>query len=212
MDTLTEPHPAWPERAVLDLEEASDDVAGAVSFIAGLPAREQALIFDRPVRLGADPEQDVTVLRVLAAAVSAFVQVDWILEGGLPPSWLPLRNLVHLPPPRPDGSDLVTTWRERFVFGLCGYRRGPGFVSIHDVRPGGTKYHISVPGGELFLQLAGSDRTPDDPAAAELLDRLGELGLVLMLAPGRPFVLPYHVYRWPVPGRIGAAARTGYDG
>jgi hypothetical protein len=210
MRTLSTRHPAWPDTAILDLDQAVDDLDAALQFVASLPARDQALQFTRPVRLAEDTAHDAAVLQILASAVAAFVPVNWVLTGLLPWS---LRTVVHLPPPRnaPDADAVAGEWQRRVKFGLCAWRRGPGFVSIYDVRPNGTKYSLKAPDGP-FLAITSSRETPPPGAAADLLEELAGLDLVLRLDRANTVLLPYHAYRWPVPGRVGSTARTGYSG
>jgi hypothetical protein len=211
MRTLTTPHPLWPPTHVLHLSEAADDLDTALDVIPQLQADDQRLEFDRPVRFGGRPEFDTAVLRILGAAAAAFVPVDWTLTGDLP--WA-VRSVLHLPPPRDNGTVAARTWRAHFRFGLCAYRTGPGFISIHDVRPAGPKNRVIVQDewAPTFLTLACTDLIPTDERGMTLLEQLAAIELALRVGDDRCVVLPYHAYRWPVPGRPGSVPRTGYTG
>lgn len=175
---------ADPERAARAVERAE--------------ARAVPLLLPDAVRFGTGPAEDAAVLRLLAAATAGHVDVRWRLAGT--PPW-PERTLVHLRPPTGAADDAgeryAGPWRAGHRFGLCTYRRGPGFVALRDVRPGATRVRATVGGPwipEFDALLSGTARP-----GGELLDALLAAGLVLPLDTDRYVLLPYRLRRWPVP-------------
>lgn len=169
------------------------------------PASVQAAVDGRlgvagPVRFGADPATDGSVLRFLAAATAGFVDVGWELAGE--PPYTP-RDLVHLCPPRRFADAAAERfgqhWRANHRFGLCSYRQGPGFRTVRDVRPDGGHLRAVVdePWADAFDSLVADPVTP--AAAAPLLDELVHAGLALRLGAQHHVVLPYRLIRRPIP-------------
>jgi hypothetical protein len=202
MRTLSAPHPAWPETVELDFGRIDADPDAALRFVAELAGRAQRLRLPEPFAFGEFAHRDATMVRLLAVAAAAFVPVDWTLRESLPDT-IPERALCHLPPPRDDG-ELGRGWREAHDVGSCTYRYGPGFVLIHDTRPGGPINRVHVEAGwvDTFRTLAGTDRPPAGGAAADLIDQLAAHQLALRLDDRYAVVLPYHADRRPPPGRV----------
>ena len=199
MRTLSAPHPAWPETVDLDFARIEADPGAALRVVAGLAGRAQRLRLPEPFAFGDSAHRDATMVRLLAVAAATFVPVDWTLREPLPDT-IPGRALCHLPPPR---NELGRRWREAHDGGSCTYRYGPGFVLIHDTRPGGPLNRVHVEAGwvDTFRTVAGTDRPPADGAAADLLDQLVAHQLALRLDDRYAVVLPYHADRRPPPGR-----------
>jgi hypothetical protein len=202
MRTLSAPHPEWPETVELGFGRIDADPDGALRVVAGLAGRAQRLRLPEPFAFGEFAPRDATMVRLLAAAAAAFVPVDWTLREPLPDT-IPERALCHLPPPRDDG-ELGRRWRGAHDVGICTYRYGPGFVLIHDTRPGGPLNRVHVEAGwvDTFRTLAGTDRPPAGGAAADLVDQLVAHQLALRLDDRYAVVLPYHADRRPPPGRV----------
>ncbi|MEV6876595.1 DUF5825 family protein [Amycolatopsis sp. NPDC051128] len=205
MRTLAAPHPAWPETVELDLGRTDADPSAVLRVVAELAGRAQRLRLPEPFAFGEFAHRDATMVRLLAAAAAAFVPVDWILRESLPDT-IPERAVCHLPPPR---NELGRRWREAHDVGICTYRYGPGFVLIHDTRPGGPLNRVHVEAGwvDTFRTLAGTDRPPAGGAAADLVDQLAAYQLALRLDDRYAVVLPYHADRRPPPGRVAPAGK-----
>jgi Family of unknown function (DUF5825) len=184
-----------PEVLITPVGESGAEVA------AKAERASQRLRVAAPLRLGLDPAADAAALRLLTEAISRQVPVEW--ELATEPPW-PIRTLVHLPPPGeaadPAARRYADQWRGLHRFGLCTYRRGPGFIRIRDLRPGGPHSRVVVDGpwAERFEALAAA--TADITAAPfrPLLEELLGAGLAIRLGE-RYHVLPFRPRRWPVP-------------
>lgn len=154
-----------------------------------------------PLRFGIDLATDAAALRLLTESISRQVTVEWELAGALP--W-PIRTVVHLPPPSGAADAIARTyadqWRELHRFGLCMYRRGPGFVRIRDLRPGGRHQRVVADGpwAATFESLAAGTADATTGPAQRLLGELVDAGLAIRLGDGY-HVLPFRPRRWPVP-------------
>jgi hypothetical protein len=192
------PQTLWPDTLSLTLEELVTDPGAADRPVSLAYEKAQRIRLDGPVRLGVDPVLDRIVLRFLGEATSQLVELEWTLLNVLP--W-PARTVVHLVPPRhcPE-PELLRWWRENHRFGLCTYRRGPDFVRILDIRPGGQRLRAVAEGAwaQRFAELAAVDAAPATGGTARLLDDLVDSGLALRLG-NRPHLLPFWLRRWPVP-------------
>jgi hypothetical protein len=195
MRTLKPGQASWPDTlTVLTGKSGPEAVARA-------ERASQRLRLAAPLSLGRDPAADVAALRLLTEAIARQVPVDWALADE--PPW-PVRTLVHLPPPRgatgPAARRYADQWREQHRFGLCTYRRGPGFVRIHDLRPGGQNRRVMVddPWAGRFEALAAATADAAVPAFRQLLGELTDTGLAIGLG-DRYQVLPFRPRRWPVP-------------
>lgn len=147
---------------------------------------------------------DATVLPVLAllrqaAAVAATVHWSLELTRSLP-TW----HLAHLPPPQQasgmSAADLET-WRSRFTFGHCYYRRGPRFITVYDARrQPPVRQTISAPANVSAVEQLNEPRQilSLDAALRDVLPGLTRSGLVLQLG-GWAMTLPWRPTRWPVP-------------
>jgi hypothetical protein len=173
-----------PERCVVSLDEFPDIVA--------VVAYGQRLVVTEPFCFGGN--DDGRMLTLLATASAHLVDVDWELSS--PPPW-PVRTLVHLPPPR-SGIGYADQWRASYRFGLCTYRRGPGFVQIRDVRPDGEHLRVRIDGewAEAFETLTTGMST--SAKCDRLLTDLTDTGLAVRLTDGH-HMLPTRLRRWPIP-------------
>lgn len=172
------------EVCVVSLDESPD--------IAAVVARGQRLVIAEPFTFGGN--DDSRMLALLAIASTRLIDIDWQLSS-VPP-W-PVRTLVHLPPPR-SGISCADQWRASYRFGLCAYRRGPGFVQIRDVRPDGEHIRVRMDGewAEAFetLTTGTSALSKSERLLADLIDA----GLALSLLDGH-HVPPTRLRRWPIP-------------
>lgn len=164
-------------------------------------AGARRLELPEPYRFGNSDGDDAAMLRLLAGATTRFLDVRWRLAGDLP--W-DLPTVVHLTPPSggvdPVASALAAGWRERYRFGLCTYRYGPGFVLLRDVRPGRQRKRVTLDGPWVahFRRFAEHEDAAPVPESAVLRDELTEVGLALRCGHER-VLLPYRLRRWPVP-------------
>jgi hypothetical protein len=159
----------------------------------------ERLVVSDPVVLGVDVDDDLRLLWFLREATSRTLRVDWVLDGR--PSVAP-REVTHLVPPR-TGTDAayVAAWRAAYRYGSYHYRRGPGFVTVKDVRPDGPPVHLTIDGGsaEHFLALADTGRIADlAPDVAAALDDAVEFGLAVR-GVAAFLLLPFRMRHWPVP-------------
>jgi hypothetical protein len=162
----------------------------------------ERVVIEEPVRAGASIDEDLRLLRFLREATSHTLRLDWVLAGR--PLVEP-RNLAHLVPPArgigPDAVECALAWRAAYRYGTFHYRRGPGFVTVKDVRPDGPTSHLTVDGASAaqFLALAEATTLAElDEAATEALADAVEYGLAVR---GRNTVLllPFRMRHWPVP-------------
>jgi hypothetical protein len=195
MRTIEPGSALWPEVLITPIDELGAEV------VAKAERASQRLRFAAPLRLGIDPAADAAALRLFTEAISRQVQVEW--ELATEPPW-PVRTVVHLPPPG-DGADpaarrYADQWRGFHRFGLCTYRRGPGFIRIRDLRPGGPHSRVIVDGSwaERFEALASATADATAAPLRQLLDELIGAGLAIGLG-DRYHVLPFRPRRWPVP-------------
>jgi hypothetical protein len=187
----------------VNTDELLADPGHATQVMAEAASGSRSLTLLGPIRLGTDPDLDVVALRLLAEATAGHVDLQWRL-GGEPP-W-PLRTVVHLRPPTgaadAAGRRFAMRWGESFRFGLCTYRRGPGFVALRDVRPDGTRLRTVADGrwAAAFETLLSTPTCPTgDAESRQLLGELLTAGLALRLGAGRHVVLPFRLHRWPIP-------------
>jgi hypothetical protein len=145
------------------------------------------------------------------AAAAEVARLRTRMELGADDSWavplpdgLDTRLLHHLPPP-PAGvaSPGAAAWRAAFRPALCYYRRGPGFISVRDLRGSGSRIIID---DEILIAVflrAGepvrlAEETGEERAALEFL--LAEN--LLLASGGLAVAAPYRMRRWPVPARF----------
>jgi hypothetical protein len=144
---------------------------------------------------------DVTILRFLSEATGRLVDLDWTLADA--PPW-PVRTVLHLIPPAHDtgraAAEFADGWRAYHRFGLCVYRRGPDFVRVRDIRPGGPHHDILIEGpwAGIFDTLAADMASPADGRSQQLIAELADAGLALRLGPVH-HLLPIHRRRAPIP-------------
>jgi hypothetical protein len=158
------------------------------------------LEIDDVVRIDDDPIV-LPVLTLLRQAAAVAATVRWSLD--LTAS-LPVWQLAHLPPPQQargvNPADL-DIWRRRFTFGHCYYRRGPGFITVHDARrEPAVRQTLIEPIGVTAIE---KFRQPQqvlglDPALRKVLPDLARSGLILRLGDSA-MTLPWRPVHWPVP-------------
>lgn len=172
------------ETVSLSLDDLMADPGAGASAIAAAGRTRRRVVLVGAVRFGVRPATDIALLRLLSEATGRLADLDWTLDG-VPP-W-PVRTVVHLlPPARDTGGDAAEfagRWRDGHRFGLCGYRRGPGFTRVRDVRPGGPHHDVLIeePWVAVFDALAAGAITPDDDRSRRLIDELTGAGLALRL-------------------------------
>jgi hypothetical protein len=111
--------------------------------------------------------------------------------------------LFHLAPPETaDRPDVLRSWRTAFRYGLLHYRRGPGFLVVHDARPGARSPRTIVDDPQAVAMLdenAGPLPLPSgrSPAIRELLD-----SRLLLVMGGHAIPLPYRLQRLPLPVEV----------
>jgi hypothetical protein len=165
-------------------------------------AGHQTLVLAEAVGLGTDDELDVCFVRLLREALAATVAVDWT-AGSL--GDLDESLVCHLQPPRGGAprEESGAVWRDRYRFGRCYYRLGPGFVLIKDTRDSvghGARYRLDGP--DAVAAFPDLERALHLPAATARARELFELlaGERLALRRGDwGTVLPFRMRRWPVP-------------
>jgi hypothetical protein len=169
--------------------------------LAGLDQPGAGIQLVGTVRIAAGSSDVMGALRLLREASAAAVPVRWDVEiGPGVPGWI----LTHLPPPRrADGlpPELLTTWRERFRYGRCYYRRGPGFVSLYDDRRDPPVRAIltdpaAIDAVERLDRPADVGSLPD--AVRRAVPGLHQRGLLLAVD-GHALALPWRLRRWPIP-------------
>ncbi len=145
-----------------------------------------------------EPAEFLRFIGELRECTAQGQSVAWSLSslGGIDPSLL-----YHLWPPGQSGpADSRGQWRSAHHFGMCYYRRGPGFVLVHDERPAGRgETLIDQPADlDLFDRLREPGPvSPDEPGAA----RLRELRLILEID-GLAIALPYRERRLAMPTSV----------
>jgi hypothetical protein len=194
----------WPETLTLAPDRLFDDLHSGRAAVEAAVARSQRLDLSAPLPLGTDPSRDLAALRFLTEVAVQMAGLGWTLAGE--PPW-PVRTLVHLPPPS-DGADPIAReyaahWRRDHQSGLCTYRRGPGFVRIRDVRPGGPHLRVVVDGpwADVFdsvVDLPAEGAQVTEGPRRQLLDELVAAGLAMAVG-AVTYVLPIRLRRWPIP-------------
>jgi hypothetical protein len=167
-----------------------------------------AIVVHEDVELGADALATMTFLAFLRAALTENVEVRWnarISGNGsgmldttpLHHLWPPTTIAVGGLPPEPAGA-----WRAAFKYGLCYYRRGPGFILIKDTRIADCRVHLTVDHPDLMATfLAGCTLLRDSALTStqrEAVDVLAGENLVYRVA-DLLLTLPIRMRRWPVP-------------
>jgi uncharacterized protein DUF5825 len=188
-----------PETLTLAVESMLADPDAGPNLVAVADALPQPLCLAGPLGFDTlDTQGAHTALRFLTEATARLVRLDWTLAGE--PPW-PVRMLVHLVPPSrgtdPASRRYAQQWRQDHDFGLCTYRRGPDFVRMRDVRPGGPPRRILITGpwADTFDALTTGD---SDERTEQLVDELVGAELALRLGDSVQ-VLPTRLRRWPTP-------------
>ncbi|MEU7050867.1 DUF5825 family protein [Streptomyces eurythermus] len=163
---------------------------------------EYGFRLDADVVLGAEPLADVRFLAFLRECQSAALTVHW--SGSVAPG-TPVGALYHLPPPTALAgalSDALAAWTRTYRYGVCYYRRGPGFVQVKDARvPGATaRFILDHPCllSVFLLCLTPCDEELLDCEQREAASLLAEENL-LWNTRGQLVTLPTLMRRWPIP-------------
>ncbi|MEV0395021.1 DUF5825 family protein [Polymorphospora rubra] len=160
----------------------------------------RVVVLPEPLRFGQDAAQDLEHLRLLRTLTSHAVRLHWTISGR--PSF-PLETYAHFVAPS-DGLGLddmghAVEWARDYRYGTFYYRRGPGIVTVKDVRPGQPAARMVIEeGADRFERLAESPDGLPGPGDDELVTDAVEAGLAIE-AGGRALVLPYRMRHWPVP-------------
>lgn len=169
-------------------------------------AGHDTVVFAEPVNLGTDAGYDIGFLRLLRDCMAANLRVSWT-AGGAPPVDPTL--LCHLQPPRaavagaaPAVVEHTRAWRDRYGYGRCYYRRGPGFVTVRDTRdPMAPARYVLDDEAAVRALPATEEVTRVTGAPAEVVDLLELLlaeGLAVRLN-DLATLLPSRMRHWPVP-------------
>jgi hypothetical protein len=162
----------------------------------------ELLVLTEPVGLGEDAEFDVRFLCLLREAMSVMLRVDWTARS---PGTMDPSLVCHLPPPRTGpatGEDGLRDWRDRYRFGLCYYRIGPGFVVIKDTRnqEAGVRFRLDDPPAvAAFAELEQAVHLPSAGAETRELFELLAGERLAVRNDAWATVLPFRMRRWPVP-------------
>lgn len=176
-----------------------------VTDLAGLRADPAAhslrtVVLTEPLWFGESPAQDLANLRLLRTVTSHAVRLRWTIGGR--PSF-PTHTYAHLLPPS-DGVELddlghTVEWARDYRYGSFYYRRGPGMVTVKDVRPGQPSARMVIAdGADQFERLAESPDGIPEPGDEGLVADAIEAGLAVEVD-GRALVLPFRMRHWPVP-------------
>ena len=162
----------------------------------------ERVLIEEPVPAGESIDEDLRLLRFLRECTSHTLRLEWTLTGR--PLVEP-RNLAHLVPPvRGVGSaatECVAAWRAAYRYGTYHYRRGPGFVTVKDVRPDGETARLTIEGESAtqFRILAEATSLAElDAATIDALADAVEYGLAVRGA-DTVLLLPFRMRHWPVP-------------
>lgn len=168
-----------------------------------------AIVVHEDVELGANALATMTFLAFLRAALTENVEVRWNarISDNNGSSTLDTTPLHHLWPPTTIAvgglpPEPAREWRAAFKYGLCYYRRGPGFVLIKDNRVADCHAHLTIDHPDLMATfLAGCTLLRDSaltPTQREAVDVLAGENLVYRVD-DLLLTLPIRMRRWPVP-------------
>jgi hypothetical protein len=152
---------------------------------------------DPPIRVHGDrPEEFLAFVADLRDATAQGEPVRWACEAG--PDGL--AALYHLAPPmylEPEAE--LAAWRSRHRSGLFYYRRGPGFVVVHDGRSGSDAETVIDDREQLALfdRLSRPGAVPPG-LATQALRAAG----VLFELGGWAVALPYRLARLTLPTEL----------
>ncbi|MFD5464650.1 DUF5825 family protein [Kitasatospora sp. NPDC127059] len=167
----------------------------------GATVERGAILVHDEVDLGGDPGATLAFLAFLRVCLEEGVAVRWTATGGSELDTAPLRHLW--PPSRIAGltADRRRAWEEAFRYGLCYFRRGPGFITVKDARAE-RDVHLMLDHPDLIATfLAGRTPLPVDLLTETQREAAGLLSAEdLMYGLGDSLLtLPTHMRRWPVP-------------
>jgi hypothetical protein len=170
-------------------------------LVADLPTRALSVVhLAEPLAFGRSAAHDLELLRLLRLATSHAVRLRWTISGR---PLFPSHTYTHLLPPWSglslDDLGYAVEWARDYRYGTFYYRRGPGLVTVKDVRPGVAASRMVVEdGAETFLRLAESPDGGFTPTEESLVDDAVAAGLALREA-DRVLILPFRMRHWPVP-------------
>ncbi|GAB2722556.1 RiPP maturation radical SAM C-methyltransferase [Kitasatospora kifunensis] len=173
------------KRGALPAAQPAAPVAGEVRTVSFVPDRAR---------------ETLEFIGTLRDHTSRAQVLPWRTDlSGLPDP----RLLYHLSPPgQADQPAELDSWRQAHRYGLLHYRRGPGFVVVHDSRPGARRAEIILDtpeSGDLLDHYATPRPLPtaDHPTFPAVQDLLRD-DLLLALG-GLAVALPYRLHRLPLP-------------
>ncbi|MET8630888.1 DUF5825 family protein [Kitasatospora sp. NPDC004669] len=167
----------------------------------GTTVERGVIVVRDEVDLGGNPLATLTFLAFLRVCLEEGVAVRWTATASGELDTAPLHHLwppsgiVGLP------TDRRRAWRQAFRYGLCYFRRGPGFITVKDARAE-HGVHLMLDHPDLIATfLAGCTPLPADPLTATQRQAVGLLTAEnLMYSLGDLLLtLPTHMRRWPVP-------------
>ncbi len=110
-----------------------------------------------PVPLGHDTDTDVVYYSHLREATRRRVSLRWTLSGD---QCIPTELVRHLIPPTlwdAGNDDVARGWRDLYRFGLLHFRKGPGFVTVKDLRKGFHRVTYTLTGQHASTLLTMAD-------------------------------------------------------
>lgn len=156
---------------------------------------------EAPLVFGRSAADDLDLLYLLREVTSHAVRLRWTLVG-LP--CFHLRTHVHLVPPSgglgAEAASYAREWASGYRYGSYYYRKGPDFVTVKDVRPGGGPLRMTIGDGAAHFLAMARARAESDLAddSTALLGTAEQAGLLIRDS-DRLLVLPYRMRHWPVP-------------
>ena len=175
-----------------------------------------AIVVHEDVEFGADAFAAMNFIAFLRTALTEGVEVRWnaritgtstIAATGSSTSTLDTTPLHHLWPPTTIAvaghpPEPPRAWRAAFKYGLCYFRRGPGFILVKDNRIADRHVHLTIEHPDLMATfLAACDPMRDSALTAtqrEAVSVLCRENLVYRLD-DLLLTLPIRMRRWPVP-------------
>jgi uncharacterized protein DUF5825 len=145
-----------------------------------------------------DPSGLTSWLAWLRDAASALVAVRWTGQVILAPSLI--SNIVHLPPPESAGA-ATRPWLDLHAKSALYYRRGPGFITVKDLRRSRQRMNITLDDPaelDLFERIARPVEVGTLTRFEGQLDEFLDAGLAYRV--GNLVVgIATHLRRWPIP-------------
>ncbi|MDH6139968.1 hypothetical protein P3T35_001968 [Kitasatospora sp. GP30] len=167
----------------------------------GATVERGIIVVHDEVDLGGNPLATLTFLAFLRVCLEEGVAVRWSATACGELDTAPLHHLW--PPSGIAGlpTDRWRAWHNAFRYGLCHFRRGPGFITVKDGRAE-HDVHLMLDHSDLIAAfLAGRTPLPADSLTATqrlAVDLLTAESLMYCLG-DLLLTLPAHMRRWPVP-------------